>query len=55
LGVVRDAPVSVPLVRLGVKLMVFGSAAVALYASGHRVLAIAFVLLVVVNGVKVRL
>jgi hypothetical protein len=35
--------------------MVFGSAAVPLYARGYRVLAIAFVLLVLVNGVMVRL
>jgi hypothetical protein len=55
LGAVRGAPVSVPLVGLGVKLTIFGSAAVPLYASGHRVLALAFVLLVVVNGVMVRL
>jgi hypothetical protein len=55
LGSVRGAPVSVPLVGLGVKLMVFGSAAVPLYASGYRVLAIALVLLVLVNGVLVRL
>jgi Protein of unknown function (DUF2568) len=49
------APVSVPLVGLGVKLLVFGSAALALYATGHRVLAIAFAGLVVVNSVLVRL
>jgi len=55
LGSVRGAPVAVPLLGLGVKLTIFGSVAVPLYASGHRVLAIAFVLLVVVNGVMVRL
>jgi hypothetical protein len=49
------APVSVPLVGTGVKLLVFGSAALALYATGHRILAIAFAVLVVVNGVLVRL
>jgi hypothetical protein len=49
------APVSVPLVGLGVKLLVFGSAALALYATGHRILAIAFAVLVVVNSVLVRL
>jgi hypothetical protein len=38
-----------------VKVLVFGSAAVALYATGHRILAIAFVVLVVVNSVLVRL
>ena len=49
------AAVSAPLVGLGVKVLVFGSAAVALYATGHRILAIAFVVLVVVNSVLVRL
>jgi hypothetical protein len=49
------APVSVPLVGLGVKVIVFGSAAVALYATGHRILAIAFVVLVAVNSALVRL
>jgi hypothetical protein len=49
------APVSVPLVGFLVEVAVFGSAAVALFATGHRVLAIAFVLLVVVNSVLVRL
>jgi hypothetical protein len=49
------ATVSVPLVGFLVALAVFGSAAVALFATGHRVLAIAFVLLVVVNSVLVRL
>src|SRR5215211_8063967 len=49
------APVSVPLVGLGVKLIVFGSAVAALYTIGHRGLAIAFAVLVVVNSVLVRL
>jgi hypothetical protein len=49
------APVSMPLVGLGVKVIVFGSAAVALYATGHRILAIAFVVLVAVNSALVRL
>jgi Protein of unknown function (DUF2568) len=49
------APVSVPLVGLGVQLLVFGSAALALYATGHRFLAIAFAILVVVNSLLVRL
>jgi Protein of unknown function (DUF2568) len=49
------APVSVPLVGLGGQLLVFGSAAVAVYATGHRILAIAFAVLVVVNSVLVRL
>ena len=48
------ALVSVPLVGLGVKLIVFGSAVAALYTTGHRGLAIAFAVLVVVNSVLVR-
>ena len=49
------APVSAPFVRPGVQAVVFGSAALALYASGHSGLAISFVLLVIVNGILVRL
>ena len=49
------APVSVPLVGLGVKLIVFGSAMVALYATGHRTLAIVFAVVVVTNGALMRL
>ena len=49
------APVVVPLVGLGVKLMVFGSAATALYATGHRTLALTFAVLVVANGVTLQL
>jgi hypothetical protein len=49
------APVSAPLLGLGVKLAVFGSATLALYATGHGLLALAFAALVVVNGVLVRL
>jgi uncharacterized membrane protein len=49
------APVSVPLVGLGVKLIVFGSAVAALYTTGHRGLAIAFAVLVVANSLLVRL
>ena len=48
------APVSVPAARLGAQLVVFGSAAAALYATGHPVLATAFAFLVVVSGVSVR-
>jgi len=48
------APVSVPLVGLGVKLTVFGSAVAALHATGHRGLAIAFAVLVIANSVLVR-
>lgn len=40
------APVSVPLVRLGVKVTVFGSASLVLYATGHHVLAVLFTLVV---------
>ena len=49
------APVSAPLVRPGVQVMVFGLAALALYASGHRSLAVSFILLVIANSVLVRL
>jgi hypothetical protein len=49
------APVSVPLVGLGVILIVFGSAVAALYSTGHRGLAISFAVLVVANSVLVRL
>jgi hypothetical protein len=49
------APVSVPLVRFGVKVIVFGSASLALYATGHSTLAIVFALIVVANAVLVRI
>jgi hypothetical protein len=49
------APVSVPLLGLGTKLFVFGSATLALYATGHSVLAIVFAFVVVANAVMVRL
>ena len=49
------ATISVPLVGFLVELAVFGSAAVALFATGYRVLAVAFVILLVVNSVLVRL
>ena len=49
------APVSVPLLGLGVKVIVFGSAVAALYTTGHRGLAIAFAFAVLVNSVLVRL
>ena len=45
---------SAPIVGLGVKLAVFGSAAAALYATGHRAPAAAFALLVLVNGTLAR-
>ena len=44
------AQVSVPLLGLGTKLLVFGSATLALYATGHRVLALVFVFVVVANA-----
>jgi hypothetical protein len=49
------APVSVPLLGLVTKVIVFGSAAAALYATGHRALAIVFALIVVANAVLIRL
>jgi Protein of unknown function (DUF2568) len=49
------APVSMPAAKFAVELAVFGSAAVALYATGHRALAAAFAVLVLVNSILVRL
>lgn len=49
------APVSVPLARLAVQLVIFGSAAVALYATAHAELALTFAILVAVNSAMVRL
>lgn len=49
------ATVSVPLVGLGVKLIVFGSAVVALYATGHRTLAVVFAIIIVANAALMRL
>ena len=49
------APVSTPVLKIGTQLAVFGSAALALYATGHGLLALIFVLVTVVNGVLVRL
>jgi hypothetical protein len=49
------APVSVPLASLGVQLLVFGSAAAALYATGRHTLAVTFAVLVVTNSVLVSL
>jgi hypothetical protein len=49
------APVSIPLLKLATKLLVFGSATLALYATGHRTLAIVFAFVVVANAVMVRL
>ena len=49
------APVSVPLLGSGTKLVVFGSATLALYATGHRALAFVFAIVVVANAIMVRL
>lgn len=49
------ALVSAPLVGGAVKVIVFGSAAVALYVTGHHTLAIVLALTVVANTVLVRL
>jgi hypothetical protein len=49
------APVSVPLVGLGVKLIVFGSAVLALYSTGHRSLAAVFAVMIVANAALMRL
>jgi len=49
------APVSVPSARFAVELLVFGAAALALYTTGHRALGAAFVVLVIVNSILVRL
>jgi hypothetical protein len=43
----------VPLVGLLVELAVLGSATVALFATNHRVLAVTFVVLVVINSLLV--
>ena len=48
------APVSIPLAS-GVQLLVFGSAAAALYATGRHALALTFAVLVVANVVLVSL
>ena len=49
------APVSIPLASGGVQLLVFGSAAAALYATGRHALALTFAVLVVANVVLVSL
>lgn len=49
------APVSIRFARLGTQLAVFGSAAVALYATAHAALALTFAILVVVNSIMVGL
>jgi hypothetical protein len=49
------APVSSPPLKLATQLAVFGSAALALYATGHGRLALVFALAVVLNGVLLRL
>jgi hypothetical protein len=47
--------VSVPLAKFAVEPLVFGSAAVALYVTGHHALAAAFAVLVLTNSILVRL
>jgi hypothetical protein len=49
------APVSIPLGSGGVQLLVFGSAAAALYATGRHPLALTFAVLVIANVVLVSL
>jgi Protein of unknown function (DUF2568) len=49
------APVSIPLASGGVQLLVFGTAAAALYATGRHALALTFAVLVVANVVLVSL
>jgi hypothetical protein len=49
------APVTSPPLKLSAQFAVFGSAALALYDTGHGRLALVFALAVVVNGVLVRL
>jgi hypothetical protein len=49
------APVSLPLVRFVTKVLVFGSAAVALYTTGHSTLSIVFAFIVVANAALIRL
>ena len=49
------APVSVSLLRPGTKIIVFGLATLALYATGHRVLAVVFAIVVVANAALIRL
>ena len=48
------APVTLPFVRFGAKLLVFGSAVVALYATAHPTLALTFAALVVANEATLR-
>jgi hypothetical protein len=47
--------VSVPLVRFGTKVLVFGSATLALYATDHQTLALVFAFIVVANAALIRL
>ena len=48
------APVTLPFVRFGVKLLVFGSAAMALYATARLALTLTFAALVVANEAASR-
>jgi hypothetical protein len=47
--------VSKPILKIGTQLAVFGSAELALYATGHGSLALVFALVACANGVLVRL
>jgi hypothetical protein len=47
--------VSVPLVRFGTKVLVFGSATLALYATDYQTLALVFAFIVVANAALIRL
>jgi len=45
----------VPLVRFGAKVLVFGPATLALYATEHRTFALVFASIVVANAALIRL
>ena len=49
------APIAEPLARIGVQMAFFGSAGAALYDTGHRALAVTFILLVIINAILTRL
>lgn len=49
------AVVSVPLLAFGTRVLVFGSATLALYATGHRTLALVFAIVVIANTIMVRI
>jgi hypothetical protein len=45
----------VPAAEVAVEVLVFGSATLVLYATGHRALAVVFAVLVAANSILVRL